>query len=349
MSRRNKADYIRETQRAAQRLGLPSYGPNVETAIVEYCHRQVSRWIAEHNIPTTMGQLLDLVAVSLDVEFVEIASDEDLADLFTRIPLSIEPALASIITEFDAGTDAVTVRRRNPQPWERRYLAVINCRDWHYHRRYFTKWHELVHRLVEGEQLQFACRTTSEEEKDPGEILVDKIAGVLAFYPDIVGPVARKHLHTSGFSFRSADALRSSVAEEASRQAAALALLPYAGRPAWYLRCALRLKASEARYGVRAREQRGYVPKLRVIEVSPNDSAIESGVRIHRWMRVPESGLVSRSLQTGVEHSGNERLDDWQTSTGGPIGHGSISVDTWIVGDEIFALISLADGLVGSV
>ena len=349
MNRQNKSEYIRETQRAAQRLGLPSYGPNVDTAIVEYCHRQVSGWIAEHNMPTTVGELLDRVTVSLDVEFVEIASDEDLAGLLTRIPLSVEPALATVITEFDAGTDAVTFRRRNPQPWERRYLAVINCRDWHYYRRYFTKWHELVHRLVDGEQLRFACRTSSEDEKDPGEILVDKVAGVLAFYPDIVGPAARKHLNASGLSFQSADALRSSVAEEASRQAAALALLPYVGRPAWYLRCALRLKASEARYGARAREQRGYVPKLRVIEVSPNDSAVESGIRIHRWMRVPESGLVSQSLQTGVEHSGNERLDDWETSTDGPIGYGSISVDTWIVDDEIFALISLTDGPSGSV
>ena len=332
MNRQNKAEYIRETQHAAQRLGLPFYGPNVDTAIVEYCHRQVSRWTAEHNVPTTVGELLDLVAVSLDVEFVEVASDEDLAGLLTRIPLSVEPALATIITDFDAGTDAVTFRRRNPQPWERRYLAVINCRDWHYYRRYFTKWHELVHRLVDGEQLQFACRTSPTDYKDPGEVLVDKVAGVLAFYPDIVAPVAREHLSTSGLSFQSADALRSSVAEEASRQAAALALLPYVGRPAWYLRCALRLKASEARYGLRAREQRGYVPKLRIIEVSPNDSAIKSGIRIHRWMRVPDSGVISQSLQTGVEHSGREPLESWETSTGGPIGYGFISVDTWIVG-----------------
>ena len=349
MNRQNKTEYIRETQRAAQHLGLPSYGPNVDTEIVEYCHRQVSKWIAEHNVPTTVGGLLDLVAVSLDVEFVEIASDEDLAGLLTRIPLSIEPALATIITEFEAGTDAVTIRRRNPQPWERRYLAVINCRDWHYYRRYFTKWHELVHRLVDGEQLQFACRTSSEDEKDPGEILVDKIASVLAFYPDIVAPVAKKHLSTLGLSFQAADALRYSVAEDASRQAAALALLPYVNRPAWHVRCAMRLKTSEARQKSRTRAQRGYSPKLRVIEVSPNDSAIKSGIRIHRRMRVPESGLVAQSLQTGVEHSGNERLDDWETSTGGPIGYGLISVDTWIVDDEVFALISLADGPVGSV
>ena len=348
MNRQTRSAYIRETQHAAKRLGLPSYGPTADASIVEYCHRQVSDWVAEHSLPTTMGELLDLVAVSLDVEFVELASDEDLTNLLDRIPLSVEPALAAIIPEFDAETDAVTIRRQNPQPWERRYLAVINCQDWHYHRRYFTKWHELAHRLVDGEQLKFACRPSSATQKDPGEVLVDKISGLLAFYPDIVAPVAKKHLNDSGLSFQAADALRYSVADEASRQAAALALLPYVGRPAWYLRCGMQFKSSEARCRPTIRELRGYVPRLRVIEASPNESAVKSAIRIHRRMRVPETGLISRSLQTGVELSGTELLDNWETSVDGPIGSGFISVDTWIVNDEIFALISLTDGLEGS-
>ena len=82
-----KWDYVRETERAAQLLGLPSYGPGADAAIVEYCRRQVSLLTAQHGLPETMGELLARVASCLDVEFAEIHSDEDLARLLHRLPL----------------------------------------------------------------------------------------------------------------------------------------------------------------------------------------------------------------------------------------------------------------------
>ena len=342
MSSRRKADYIRESQRAAERLGLPSHGPSADIGIVDYCQRKVSSLVVEHGLPPTVSALLEMMAGSLDVEFVEIHSEEDLANLYARIPRAREPALAVAAAEFQEDTDAITIRRRAPEEWERPYLAVINCQGWHYHRRYFTKWHELVHRLIDGEQLKFACRSSGEDEKDPGEILVDKIAGILAFYPDIVKPVAKDTLDTLGLSFQAADALRDSIAEEASRQASALALLPHVGRPAWFIRCAKRLKSTEARSQSNSRNRLKYEPKLRVIEVSPNSQAIESRIRIHQWMRVPETSLVQLSWQNGIEHTGHEDLANWETSSGGAIGFGLVSVDTWIVEDEVFALISFA-------
>ena len=35
--------------------------------------------------------------------------------------------MALVQAELTDGTDAITIRRRDPGPW-RRYLAVINCR-----------------------------------------------------------------------------------------------------------------------------------------------------------------------------------------------------------------------------
>ena len=339
MNRQSKVEYIREAQRAAEHLGLPSHGPSADMGIVDYCHRKVSGLVAQHGLPVTAAELLEMMAASLNVEFVEIHSEEDWDNLYARIPLSREPALAVVAAEFQEDTDAVTIRRRAPEQWGRPYLAVINCQEWHYHRRYFTKWHELVHRLIDGEQLQFVCRSSREDEKDPGEILVDKVAGVLAFYPDIVKPVAKETLDTLGLSFQAADALRNSTAEEASRQASALALLPYVGQPAWLIRCAKRLNRSQAN----SRNHLKYDPQLRVIEVSSNSQAIESGIRVHQWMRVPKTSLVQLSWQNGVEQTGREDLADWETSAGGPIGFGLVSVDTWIVDDEVFSLISLTN------
>lgn len=342
MRRGTRFDYIRETERAAQRLGLPSHGPAVDAAIVEYCRQQVSLLTAQHGLPSSTEELLDRVASCLDVEFVEIHSDEDLAELFRRIPPEAEPALVRAVTELGDDTDAVTIRRLAPQPWDRQYLAVINCQGWHYTRRFFTKWHELTHRLIEGEQLALAFRHTPTKRKDPGEILVDKVAGELAFFPDIVAPLAHERLRESGPTFESVDALRQSVAPEASRQATALALIRYVDRPAWYLRCAVSLKPSETRPAISQNGREDPVPKLRVMEVAPNDEATRSDVRIHQWMRVPESGLVALAQQSGLDRTGNERLEEWETSSGGSIGCGQLFVDARVFGDKVFALASIA-------
>ena len=337
-----RSDYIQETKRTALRLGLPSHGPTADAAIVEYCRRQVSRLTARHGLPTTMGELLERVASCLDVECVEIHSDDDLARLLQRIPPTAEPLMARVAAELDDDTDGITIGRLAPQEWERRYLAVINCRGRHYSRRYFTKWHELSHRLVDGEQLALAFRQTLTERKDPGEMLVDKVAGEIAFFPEIVGPRADDCLSELGLTFESVDALRQAVAPEASRQATALALIRYAKLPAWYLRCTNSLKLSEARAALVGTSTDNRVPKLRVTQVSPNAAAAQSGVRIHQWMRVPESGVVTLSHRSGLDHTGSEPLEEWETSSGGPIGFGQLFVDTWVLGEEVLALVSIS-------
>ena len=337
-----RSDYIQETKRAALRLGLPSHGPTADAAIVEYCRREVSRLTARHGLPTTMGELLERVASCLDVEFVEIHSDDDLARLLQRIPPTVEPMMARVAAELDDDTEGITVRRLSPQEWERRYLAVINCRGRHHARRFFTKWHELAHRLIDGEQLALAFRPTLSERKEPGEMLVDKVAGEIAFFSEIVAPHAYDCLGELGLTFDSVDALRLAVAPEASRQATALALIRYANLPAWYLKCGNSLKVSEARAALAGKDVGKLVPKLRVTQVSPNVEAAQSGVRIHQWMRVPESGLVALSHRSGLDHTGSEPLEEWETSSGGPIGFGQLSVDTQVIGEEVLALVSIS-------
>ena len=337
-----RSDYIQETKRAALRLGLPSHGPTSDAAIVEYCRREVLRLTAQHGLPTTMRELLERVASCLDVEFVEIHSDDDLARLLQRIPPTVEPMMARVAAEFDDDTDGITIRRLSPQAWERQYLAVINCRRRHYARRFFTKWHELAHRLIDGEQLALAFRQTLSERREPGEMLVDKVAGEIAFFPEIVAPRAYDCLSEIGLTFESVDALRQAVAPEASRQATALAMIRYAKLPAWYLRCANSLKLSEARAAVTGKGNENLVPKLRVTQVSPNGEAAQSGVRIHQWMRVPESGLLALAHQSGMDYTGSERLEEWETSSGGPIGFGQLFIDAQVVGDEVLALVSIS-------
>ena len=175
-------------------------------------------------------------------------------------------------------------------------------------------------------------------------MLVDKVAGELAFFSAIVGPHARKCLDQRGLTFDSVEALRQSVAPDASLHATALALIRHAKRPAWYLTCAMSLKLSETRQ--LARTSTGTKApnlKLRVTAVSPNDAAAQSDVRIHQWMRVPKSGLITRAQSSISDQTGTEQLEEWETNADGPIGFGQMFVDARVAGDEVLALVSIID------
>lgn len=337
-----RADYLHETQRVARHLGLPAYGPGTDAAIVDYCRNEVARLAGGNGLPRTTDQLLAQVATCLSVEFFEIHSDDDLERLRDRFPPDKEPAILQVLHELEGDVDAITIRRKSPEPWDCQYLAVINCRGKHYYRRYFTKWHELTHLLIEGEQLTLAFRTTTAERPDPGEVLVDNIAAELAFLPDIVASHAARCLQRFGVSFDSVDALRAAVAPEASRHAAALALIRHAERPAWHLRCKASLKPKEKRSLSDPNAPTAtFEPKLRVMEVSPNQAAKDSGIRVHPWMRVPETGIIAQSLDFMRDLAGTEPLSSWVTS--GNVGEGLLYVDCRASAEQVFALISLAD------
>src|SRR5262249_12993533 len=102
--------------------------------------------------------------------------------------MTLAPSLGAIRGIW-TGLRTAVHQRQNRADWEMPYLAVINCRGWHRSRRYFSKWHEVIHLLLDGRQLRFAFRKRAAERKHPEEVLVDKIAGELAFHPDLFGPV----------------------------------------------------------------------------------------------------------------------------------------------------------------
>ena len=131
-------------------------------------------------------------------------------------------------------------------------LAVVNCRGWHGFRRFFTKWHEIVHRLVDvdGALHGAAFRQTSVPElrRDPAERLVDAVAAALAFYPQIFEPVFFDELRLSGrLTFGVVDETRRRVASEANRHATTLACLRCCADPVYFIRCEMGLKRDEQR------------------------------------------------------------------------------------------------------
>jgi hypothetical protein len=238
--------YQGELRAAAKRLGLPLHG-DLESALLKHATNAMAALVASC-APASLQELLDRAATSLGLEIVEIHGDDDLNDLLRRIPPARDPALARVALELDDVTHAVVLRRQNPEPWERRYLAVINCRGRHGQRRYFSKWHELVHLILEGKQLRLAFRTTKAEHKHPEEILVDKIAGELAFFPAIFDPVLDGEIQRDGrLTFAAIERAKDRIAPEASWHATVLAAVRRAQRPAGLIRARMALKKGEER------------------------------------------------------------------------------------------------------
>jgi hypothetical protein len=336
--------YERELIAAAKRLGLPARG-DIERSLIRHATETIRTWIAAHGRPKNLSDLLDKVATSFSVEIVEIHSDADIEALLKRIPPTREPVLARLTAELDDSTDAVILQRQNRADWEMPYLAVINCRGWHRSRRYFSKWHEVIHLLLDGRQLRFAFRKRAAKRKHPEEVLVDKIAGELAFHPDLFAPVFQAELEAAGrLTFDVVERVRAQIAPDASRESAIYACVRHCSEPVFLLKARLLYKNSEKRQLNDLLSGLDDVnppqPKLRVLLSSANDAAAQLGIRFHENMQVPETSLVSQAFNGAEDRvEGPERLEIWQTSSGGPIGRGRLYIEARRRGEDVWCLV----------
>ena len=348
MSRTWNGAYELELKRVAEELRLGPTG-NFEDVIVEHCLTRLRAWVAVHGTPRTLSELANEFAASLDMRVTEVRTEDDIDAVLEEVAPVQKAVIGDLKAEFGGDTDAVTVRRLNPNPWDRKYWAIINCQGWHEYRRYYTKWHEIVHRLLDGQQLAFAFRRTKENRPEPGEALVDRVAATLAFYPDMFEPVVREAFAREGrLTFDVIDNVRERIAPDASREATANACLRHVPSPVWFLQSRMGLKASEVRK--LNNPQMSFFPeespeaKLRVRIGSYSPSAEELGIRFHPNMRVPESSIVTLGFNDawGDPQQGTETLDAWETSSGGPIGYGEIHLEAIRVGnDEVWAIAHL--------
>ena len=334
--------------RVAGQLGLNRSG-DLEQSIIDHCLNELRGWIAAHGTPKNLSQLVDRFALSLDVRFEEIRELSDMQALLGRLDTVEQATLAVLSSEFGDDTAAATVLQVNREEWEPAYLALINCQGRHELRRYFSKWHELGHRLLEGSQLTFAWRRTKVDRPEPEEVLVDRIAAALAFFPDMFVPVLQEECRKDGgLSFDAVERVRERISPDASREATLRAALRHTVDPAWLLRCSLRYTVEEQRKLETAQLQLmpgdPPEPRLRVVASSWSPATANLPVRFHDNMRVPESSVVAKSFheESAIVSTSLETLEDWETRSGGPIGKGPIRVEALRTDSgEVWSLIRL--------
>jgi len=326
--------------RLAGDLGLRSSAAPVE-AVLAYCHRRVTEFLADYPECSTLGTLLQFLANKLSTRLCEIHTDRELLDLEREYVGRGERAFATLVQELaDENTYGITLKlQRRSDLWEPCYVSIIDCRGTKGQRTYHTKWHELGHLLILTDQTRLAFRRTHDntQPKSAEESLVDVIAGEFSFYPTLVRPYL-----TGEISFGRIDEIRSALCPEASVYSSILNLAKLWPSPCIWLEARLAYKKSEQDNGQRAFAfRRTNPPALRAVHVTANTAAKEMGITMIPKFRVPAQSVIN---QVFVNHlDGREAREDlamWGSSDGTRLPTCAVRVQAKFYGNSVHALLS---------
>jgi hypothetical protein len=341
-------EHAPEIAALAAELGIGRGAP--VQGILDYCRSRIDDWVSEAGGVTNIDALEAIVTEQLQLTFEEIKTDDDwdrLTDFYARGKK--EFVFAGIRTRFDDDehpTYGALVERRNAGADDPdRYVAVIDCRGSKNARRFFTRWHEIAHRLTtHADMLEPVYRS----EHDPIERLMDEIAGHVGFYEPIFSPAYRqvsqgkRHL-----SLGMVEAIISEAFPTASFQATLFACTRRLKTPVVYLEATLAHKKEvKRRLATRGLFDDDPPPgELRATKVIPNAAAQDEGFIIPTNMRVP-SGSVIESLFGAdllTENDAQECLSQWE-SQGKSLDQRQVVVEGRNVGDKVIAIVQPVAG-----
>lgn len=295
----------------AEKLGLT--GSPVE-AVLRFCQEQIDSWVGEAGGVTSVDELEAVVAARLNLVFEEVHDADDLADLKRRYVQRGEPIFAHVVeNDLTPDTFGTMIRLKDGT-----HVAVIDCRDEKAARRFFTRWHEIAHLLVEPDCERQVFRSTDE----PLERLMDHIAGHVGFYESIFSPLLKQHLPEGDrLTFDTVDTVRKEFCPHASFQSTLYACHRRLTTPLLYIEARMEYTASERR-ALKQLRMFDDKPekKLRVQLAVPNDPASEMDLTARNNMRVPEASIIHRAFQDELtDATGEENLNTWTFSKGGSL------------------------------
>ena len=345
MTRLSRTSEIAEL---AAKLGL-AHSADPLVGILSHCRNRIDRWVAESGGVTSIAALESLVTRKLQMVFEEIRSDADFERLKEQYAkVRKDPVFATLRLEFnklDNPIYGMLVRRKNAAgDAPDRFVAVIDCRGGGLARRFFTKWHEIGHRMTthaDHGELEPACRS----EHNPIERMMDEIAGHIGFYGPIFEPVFGKaHQGKKLLTFATVKAVLDSGFPEASFQATLNACTRNLPTPVIYLEAALgytkavRDELEDDSPLLFAFEKPP--PELRVRTIA-NEAAQAEKFVIPQNMRVPEASVIRTLFETdGKRDAGNrEDLSIWSDSKGKRLEGRAVAVEARKLADRVIAIV----------
>lgn len=330
----------------AESLGL---GPADDPvgAILALCRRRIDRWVEASGGVASAEDLEALVARRLQLAFEEIHEDGDFERLKQVYAAGKrDPVFAAMRLKFeDEGnpTYGALVRRNGvADDAPDRYVAVIDCRGTKSARRFFTRWHEIAHRLTthaDGGATEPGYRS----EHDPIERMMDEIAAHIGFYGPIFDPAFRRASESGPLlTFGMVEAIIREAFPTASFQATLFACARRMTTPVVYLEGALNYKKEERRKLAMPSLFGDDPPpsELRAVKVVPNTAAQRDGFTIPTNMRVPASSVIHRLFEADPQTTGEGRecLSQWE-SRGKSLGARAVAVEGHKVGDRVIAIV----------
>lgn len=325
-------------------------GSDATKDILEFCRREVARLIKGYTI-RTIWDLDKIICDKLNLVIHEIWNDDELRELSHRYAM-MEPVFAALAMELNLETYGILYQRTALTPdGEFQYVAFIDCRGFKAAKRWFTRWHEIAHRLTTVQQFEMPFRRTSVGlvDKDPEEKLMDMIAGEIGFFEPIFRPLLETEIHNGGgrLTFSIAENIRAQFSPDASFHSTLNACAARSAMPILVVECELLYKKTEMRSlsdpQLALIPEKKPVPKLRVKTCTPNEAARDIGFQIPRWMRVPSRSLIAQVFadqsHDGSDVEAMENLQWWTSSDGGALSFQSIHVQVRKVDERVLAII----------
>jgi hypothetical protein len=327
----------------AAELGVDGAAP--VNGILDYCRRRIDRWVAQAGDVTTIGQLESLVAQRLQMVFEEIRTDDDwdrLKEVYARGKKEfVFAGLRSKFDDDDNLTYGALVQRRNAGPGDPdRFVAVIDCRGTKLARRFFTRWHEIAHRLTTHADMP---EPVYRSEHDPIERMMDEIAGHVGFYDPLFQPAYQQASEGELLlKFGTVEAIISGAFPAASFQATLFACARRLTTPVVYLEAALAHKKEVKRRLATPSMFGDDLPpgELRAVKVIPNKAAQQERFTIPTNMRVPADSVIHRLFDAKLltDGDGQEDLNQWETQ--GKLLEGrAVAVEARKVADRVIAIV----------
>lgn len=313
--------------------------------ILDYCRRRIDGWVAEVGGVADIQILESLVTQRLQMVFEEISSDEDfdrITDVYARAKK--DPVFATMRHRFE-DTDNLTygalVERRNVTAESPdRFVAIIDCRGTKFARRFFTRWHEIAHRLTTHADMP---EPVYRSDDDPLERMMDEIAGHIGFYEPIFHPAHQKASNGKPrLTFSTVEAIIDGSFPSASFQATLFACIRRTELPVIYLEAAIdHKKEVKRKLAVRRLFDDDPPPgELRAVKVVQNKAASQEKFSIPRNMQVPLDSVIHRlfSAEPMTDGEGQEDLSFWE-SKGRPLESWGVIVEARKVPDRVIAII----------
>jgi hypothetical protein len=346
----SRLEHAAEVADLAADLGL-AVAPNPVQAVLAHCRTRIDCWAAEAGGVTGIGQLEALVARRLQMVFEEVRSDADFDRITDKYARSKRDFVFAVMrTKFDDAenpTYGTLVRRNVGDDAPDRFVAVIDCRGDKLARRFFTRWHEIAHRLTTHAD-PGATGPAYRSEHDPIERLMDEIAGHLGFYGPLFDPAFQQASGVNRLlTFETVEGVIERAFPAASFQATLFACTRRLPTPLLYLEAALAHKKHvERRMATPSLFGDDPPPgELRAVKVVPNPAAQDDGFFIPTNMRVPAASVIRRLFDAETPTSGNglECLSQWE-SQGKALQRRAVAVEGRKAANRVIAVVQPVDG-----